>query len=69
LNVLAENDVETGIGEGQCGDICLANGNPLVESDKSIEPVGRMRSSVSSAVVANLSRLQGPAMTAMLPTR
>jgi hypothetical protein len=40
LNVLAENDVKGAVGEGQCGDVSLANRNPLVQPDEAIEPTG-----------------------------
>ena len=41
LNMLAEDDVESRCGERQVGDVCLANGDPVVQSDKPIEPTGR----------------------------
>jgi hypothetical protein len=31
LNMLAEDDLEGGVGEGQFGDVCSTNGNPLVQ--------------------------------------
>ena len=40
LNVLAEHDVEAGIGERQVGDVCLPNGDPLVQPDEPVEPAG-----------------------------
>jgi hypothetical protein len=41
LHVLAENDVESRVGEGQLGNVCLTNGNPSIQPDKSVEPAGR----------------------------
>ena len=39
--MLADDDVEGGVGEGQFGDVRLANGYPVVEPDESIEPTVR----------------------------
>ena len=38
--MLAEHDVEAGIGERQVGDVCLPNGDPLVQPDEPVEPAG-----------------------------
>ncbi len=42
LNVLAEHDVETAVGEGQLGDVCLTDGDPTVQPDKLIKPTRRV---------------------------
>jgi hypothetical protein len=39
--MLAESDLEGGVGEGQFGDVCLSDRNQVVQPDKSIEPTGR----------------------------
>ena len=40
LDMLAEDDVEGGVGEWQFGDVCLAHGNAIVQPDEPIEPTG-----------------------------
>ena len=44
LDVLADDDVESAVGEGEFGDVRLTNGYPVVEPDESIEPDGSFRS-------------------------
>src|SRR5882757_2251069 len=42
LDVLADGDVESAVGEGEFGDVRLADGYPVVEPDESVEPAVRL---------------------------